>query len=63
MNNSTMIRVKRDDRKIWKEYCETLGENSPNLFNKIIKSSEIKLQERILTELKKKQEKIMGRRN
>lgn len=56
--NTEHIRIKKGDKIIWKEYCKALGESSPKLFSKVIHSQELKLNERILNELKRKQEDI-----
>ncbi len=58
---SDHIRIRPNDKKTWKEYCDILGEKSPDLFNKIINSKELKLNDRILQELQKKEE-ILKRR-
>jgi len=58
---TTHIRIRPEDSKIWKEYCNILGERSPDLFGKILKSPEIKMNERILNELAKKQTNWMRR--
>lgn len=59
--NSLHIRIKQEDGKVWKEYCKTLGESSPSLFSKIIKSKELNLNDRILNELKKKEMQMKRR--
>lgn len=61
---SDHIRIRPEDKKTWKEYCRALGTPSPELFAKIIKSPELKLNERILNELKKQEyelKKKLGR--
>jgi hypothetical protein len=55
---SDHIRIRPEDKKVWGEYCKALGTPSPDLFSKIIKSPELKLNERILAELKKQEEDL-----
>lgn len=59
--NSVHIRVKQEDAKTWKEYCKALGEPSPKLFSKVIKSKEVRLDERIMNEYKKKEMELKRR--
>lgn len=58
---SEHIRINPEDKKVWDEYRKVLGESSPALFSKIIRSNKLKLHERILNELKKKQEEFSKR--
>jgi hypothetical protein len=57
---STQIRVSKQDKDLWKKYCEIVGDSSPKLFNKIIKSKELNLNQRILNEFRKKKQQILG---
>ena len=52
---SDHIRVRPEDKQTWKEYCKALGIPSPDMFSKVMKSPELKLNERILNELKKQE--------
>lgn len=53
---SDHIRVRPNDKQTWKEYCKALGTPSPELFSKIMKSPQLKLNQRVLEELKKKED-------
>jgi len=61
--NSGHIRIRYEDKKIWKEYCRALGEPSPELFSKIIKSKELNLNQRIINEYQKKQTELRRKLN
>lgn len=58
---SDHIRVRPIDKKSWKEWCKTLGTTSPDLFNKVMTSPNLKLNERMLEELRKKEEVLKRR--
>jgi hypothetical protein len=52
------IRIRPEDSFTWREYCKALGSPSPDLFSKIINSKELNLNQRVLNEIKKKQEEL-----
>lgn len=55
---SDHIRVRPEDKKTWKEYCKALGTPSPELFKKVMNSPQLKLNDRILTELKRQEQDL-----
>lgn len=58
---SDHIRVRPIDKRLWKDYCNTLGKNSPDLFHKIMTSEKLDLNKKVLEELKKKEEALKRR--
>jgi len=55
---STHIRVKPEDKLKWDEYKQGLGKTSPDLFNTILASKELNLDQRVYLEALKKQQKL-----
>lgn len=55
------IRITPEDKLVWKEYCKILGETSPKLFNKIIRSEELELDKRIVKEAEMKTRELKKR--
>lgn len=56
--SSDHIRIRTEDKKEWGQYCKALGTPSPDLFHKVMTSPHIKLNEKILEELKKNEEEL-----
>ena len=58
VKKSDHIRIRPEDKKVWKEYCKALGTPSPGLFHKVLTSPQLKINERILEELKKQEAEL-----
>ena len=59
VKQSIHIRVRPIDHEVWKNYCDALGEKSPELFNKVMTSEKLRLNEKIIEELRKKEEDVL----
>lgn len=53
--HTSHIRIDLLDKPVWKEYCKILGEPSPKLFSKLLKSKELNLNQRVFNEYKRKE--------
>lgn len=58
LKKSDHIRIRGTDKKTWLEYCKALKTNSPELFHKMMHSPNLKLNEKVLEELKKQEREI-----
>lgn len=56
--NTEHIRIKKTDKILWKDYCSRLGTTSPDLFSKVLKSDTIKLNQKIMEEMKKREQEM-----
>lgn len=60
---SDHIRVRPEDKAVWSKYCKDLSLPSPDLFKKVMNSENLKLNEKILQELRKKEEDLRRKLN
>lgn len=55
---TTQVRILPEDKSLLDNYCKTLGLSRPTFLNKVLRSNELKLNERVLNEYKKKEEEL-----
>lgn len=52
--NTDHIRIRKGDKLAWKEYCKALGTSSPDLFSKVMQSEKLRLNDKIMEEMRKR---------
>lgn len=59
----TNMRVYSKENELFKKYCKDLGLSSPKLFRKILTSDKVQIEQRILEEVKRKNEDVLRKYN